>query len=77
MPVSEGDVWIYEVDASPKTEIYTEAKAEEAVSSMATDEILPQTGQHNMAVVVLAAAGVLLLIAGKLITGKRKMKNAA
>lgn len=61
LPLKQGDTWIYDVNASPKTEgavanktTGTPEKTETAVSGTK----LPQTGQLNWPILVLAVAGI-------------------
>lgn len=67
LPLKQGDTWIYDVNASPKTEgasadktTGTTEKTEKPVSGTR----LPQTGQMNWPILVLAAAGIGMCIYG-------------
>lgn len=71
VPMAEDGTYRYEVEASPKvslTQLPTEPPAP-------TDPTLPQTGQLNWPIPVLAALGLLCLSAGVLL--RRKGRNEA
>lgn len=62
VPVSEDGVYLYDVDASPKMEL--EQLPGDQPPEKITPPKLPQTGQLNWPVPVLAAAGLTLCTAG-------------
>lgn len=80
VPMEEDGVWVYAVDASPKvgTVTVTEPDTTTTATTTTTTTILPQTGQLNWPIPVLAAAGVLLLLAGWYLsrTGKKHRNYA-
>ncbi|MCC8356483.1 MAG: hypothetical protein LJU34_01295 [Oscillospiraceae bacterium] len=85
VPFAGSDAWIYDVDASPKVEVYTAATIPpESVSptpttTTTTTTTLPQTGQLNWPVPVLAASGIVLFAIGwaMVVTDRKKRGNAA
>jgi len=75
--------YVYQVDASPKIQLET-APTETTEPSEPTEPTeppppdLPQTGQMNWPVPVLAVAGLLLILVGALMcTGKRRSSHEA
>ena len=62
IPVMKDGAYVYEIDASPKVEL-KKAPAT-PTPKPTTDEKLPQTGQMNWPVPVLAALGVMLFTFG-------------
>ncbi len=75
LPMAEDGEWVYVVDASPKVAIYTETET----STEESPETLPQTGQLNWPVPILAASGLVLFAIGWYLsmTSKRKADDAA
>lgn len=71
VPLAEDGTYRYEVDASPKVSL-TQSPTEPPAP---TDPTLPQTGQLNWPIPVLAALGLLCLAAGVLL--RRKGGNEA
>lgn len=78
VPMEENGSYIYDVDASPKVEL-TKAPVEPPEPEepkMPAGPKLPQTGQLNWPVPLLAASGLCLLSAGWLLYfGKRKSRR--
>lgn len=75
VPMLEDGAYVYDVDASPKVEL-EKAPATNPPSS-STDSKLPQTGQLNWPVPVMATAGVGLFTCGWVIRFRRgKDENA-
>lgn len=69
IPLTVGEDIYYDIDASPKVALTPEPSEE----TKPTDPWLPQTGQLNWPIPMMAAAGILLLGAGgTLYLGKRK-----
>lgn len=64
VPSKEDGVYIYDVDASPKVEVYTTPKPVYNPPEVPKEKKLPQTGQLNWPIPVLAVAGVLLFAYG-------------
>ncbi|MCD8097212.1 MAG: hypothetical protein LUE31_04065 [Lachnospiraceae bacterium] len=92
VPSVENDAWLYDVDASPKVEVYTEPASTETTApetsttpktSTTTKTVststLPQTGQLNWPVPVLAVSGLILFATGWLLvlSERRKERHAA
>lgn len=63
LPVYENGSYVYDADASPKVELRQKTKTE-APPSTPSSPTLPQTGQLNWPVPVLAALGLLLFACG-------------
>ncbi|MCD8301217.1 MAG: hypothetical protein LUC41_08670 [Clostridiales bacterium] len=94
VPQEGEDGWIYDVDASPKVEVYAEPEPAEPEnptpsnpydgtsggssggSSSGTSGRLPQTGMLVWPIPVLAAAGILLCVAGTVMRRKGKRTHA-
>lgn len=77
LPMAENGTYVYDVDASPKVAVKQEnrpsGKPMEPTISMITGSWLPQTGQLNWPIPVLAVSGLLLLCVGWfLYFGKRR-----
>lgn len=64
VPNEEDDRYIYDVDATPKLSTLTKTKPKPATPNTPTEPSLPQTGQLNWPVPVLAALGLLLFAIG-------------
>lgn len=62
IPMMEDGAYVYEIDASPKAEL--ERAPATPTPTPVPDEKLPQTGQMNWPVPVLAALGVILFSLG-------------
>ncbi len=60
IPAQENGSYVYDVDASPKTDLTPQTPA----PSEPTDPSLPQTGQANRPVPILAVSGLCLLLLG-------------
>lgn len=82
VPYAENDAWVYDVDASPKVEVYTEPTTPEEPTPTPTTPstpTLPQTGQLNWPIPVLAVSGLMLFALGwfMYVTGRGKERHAA
>ncbi|MCD8023441.1 MAG: hypothetical protein LUF30_10895 [Lachnospiraceae bacterium] len=92
VPSAENDAWLYDVDASPKVEVYTEPASTETTAPETSTtpktsttaktvdtSTFPLTGQLNWPVPLLAVCGLILLATGWLmvVTGRRKERHAA
>lgn len=65
VPGKEGESWIYDVNASPKLALEPlPTKPSEPTEPPSTDPTLPQTGQTNWPVPVLATMGLLVFLSG-------------
>lgn len=70
VPLQEDGIWVYDVDASPKVEAYTKTPTNPTTPTTATPIIpttpgkLPQTGQLNWPIPILAISGLLLFTLG-------------
>lgn len=62
VPMNEDGSYIYDVDATPKVSTLTETEPTKPATP--TDPTLPQTGQLNWPVPVMAALGLCLLLLG-------------
>jgi len=71
MPKFENGVYVTDVKAAPKTELEKEPSAHEKPA----DPTLPQTGQLNWPVPILAVSGVTLFAAGWVLCFKRKKES--
>ena len=70
VPMLENNVYVYDVDASPKVETEKETEPESPVRS---EPKLPQTGQLNWPIPVLVVSGLCLFAIGWILRfGKRK-----
>ena len=67
IPLADSTGWIYDVDASPKVGA--------TVPSTPDTPSLPQTGQLNWPVPVLACSGILLFAAGWCLNRKGKKEQ--
>jgi len=81
LPQLEEETYLYDVDTAPKNQPEPEEKPTEPEPTQPPkpdDDKLPQTGQTNWPVPVMAAAGILLLMAGFVLrtSGKRKQDEA-
>lgn len=73
VPFMEGDTYVYDVDASPKVNPETTPETEPTEPPAPPEPSLPQTGQLNWPVPVLAVLGLCLFAAGwALRFGKRE-----
>lgn len=73
VPMLEEGVYIYDVDASPKTELEKTPEPDSPKPSNPPGSKLPQTGQLNWPVFVLAASGLVLFSIGWVMRfGKRR-----
>lgn len=77
VPMKEEDLYVYDIDASPKVELekepgpLTPTKPENPV--VPTQPVLPQTGQLNWPIPVLVMAGMILFAIGWILRfGRRK-----
>ncbi len=80
VPLEEGEVWVYDVDASPKVALYTQPEEpdtpDDSTPSTPSDPTLPQTGQLNWPVVALALGGLVLIVLGLCLTRGGKKHHA-
>lgn len=80
VPTLKNGSWIYQVDATPKVELVQKKKLTDTpkkTTSLSFGSKLPQTGQLNWPVPVLAICGLLLFAFGWGITFTRRKKNDA
>ena len=76
VPMLEDGKYVYEVDASPKVELEP-APATPTPTPDTPDEKLPQTGQMNWPVPVLAVTGVILFTLGWMLRFRREREDYA
>lgn len=76
VPMMEDDVYIYDVDASPKVEVEHEPQPTNPPPTKPTKPTLPQTGQLNWPIPVLIVCGLVLLCVGWVLYFRKKNKNA-
>lgn len=80
VPQKEGDSWIYDVDASPKMETLSKtpetSKKTSKTPTGKTASTLPQTGQLNWPIPILAIAGLSLLLIGRELSREKKPHEA-
>lgn len=78
VPMNEEGAYIYNVDATPKLSTLTEKEPEPSKPAPPSDSLLPQTGQLNWPVPVLAVLGLCLILLGYTLRfGKRGMSHEA
>ncbi len=82
IPLPDGDSWIYDVDATPKvgatipdTPDTPDTPDKPDVPDTPDKPVLPQTGQLNWPVPVLACCGVLLFAVGWVLNRQGKKEN--
>ena len=82
IPLPDGDSWIYDVDATPKvgatipdTPGTPDTPDKPDVPDTPDKPVLPQTGQLNWPVLVLACCGVLLFAVGWVLNRQGKKEN--
>lgn len=76
LPKVENGAYVYDVDATPKMGELTPAPTEETKeTNKPSDSKLPQTGQLNWPVPVLAAAGLVLFAIGWALRFRKKKGN--
>lgn len=77
VPVQRGGGWVYDVDATPKMELYRPEATPPAKKppSTSTGTKLPQTGQLNWPIPVLTIAGLLVFVVGWRIVFKKRKKS--
>lgn len=63
LPVKVGEEWIYNIDASPKIDLTEEVPSSDETTGT-TESTLPQTGQMNWPIPVLAITGMTLFAIG-------------
>ncbi|MCD8007709.1 MAG: peptidase, partial [Clostridiales bacterium] len=75
VPLEEDGVWVYDVDASPKVGAVTPVEPEEdepdestTTTTTTVTKTLPQTGQLNWPIPVLAISGAVLFALGWCLT---------
>ena len=80
VPQKDGESWIYDVDASPKMETLSEkpetSKKTSKTPTGKTAATLPQTGQLNWPIPILAIAGLSLLLIGRELSREKKTHEA-
>lgn len=64
VPIEDENGWIYDVDASPKMEKLKKATATSGKKENSKIQKLPQTGQMNWPIPLLACSGMILFLAG-------------
>lgn len=64
IPAIEDGTYVYDVDASPKMSVLIETEPEPSRPGVPSDSVLPQTGQLNWPVPVLAISGMCLFLVG-------------
>ncbi len=79
VPLAQDGVWIYNVDASPKVEVYAEPEPTPTPGPEPTpeptptpDKRLPQTGQLFWPIPILAGAGLLFIVIGSIMRRRRR-----
>lgn len=73
LPIMENGKYVYQADASPKVDIEREQTKVPTVPEKPSDSRLPQTGQLNWPIPVMAITGLLLCAFGWILCqGKRK-----
>lgn len=73
VPMYEDGAYLYDVNAAPKLSTLTKAKATKTPAAPAKAAALPQTGQLNWPVPVLAALGLCLIFIGQTLRcGKKR-----
>lgn len=75
IPINENGIYVYTVDASPKMELDREPKPDNPVKP--SEPSLPQTGQMNWPVPILAVSGMLLFSIGWVLRFGRKRNDYA
>lgn len=71
----DGRYYVYDVDASPKVELEPKETTKPTESTTPKGDKIPQTGQVNWPVPILAVGGLFLLILGKCLrTSERKKR---
>lgn len=76
VPMFENGEYVYEVDASPKVELEKKPEVTPTPKPSDPNPNLPQTGQMNWPVPVLAISGVCLFTAGWLLRFKKSKYEA-
>lgn len=87
LPLADGDSWVYDVNATPKMGTYSSTTTSTSTTSttsttsgtgnvMGDTDKLPQTGQLNWPIPVLAVSGILLFFFGwAVVFGGKKEKR--
>ncbi len=75
VPMDSDGAWDYTVDASPKVGTVTTQTTEINTSTTSSDSDLPQTGQLNWPVPVLAVSGLALFAAGWAMVARDRKKR--
>lgn len=73
LPIPEDTGWNYDVDASPKLEV-EKSTTTQATTTTPPPKKLPQTGQLNWPIPVLATAGAILIVLGLAFRWSRKRR---
>lgn len=78
MRQAKGNGWVYDVDASPKLELIQDSLPAQAhKTTLSLGKKLPQTGQLNWPIPVMAIAGMLIFALGwRLNSTKNDIKNS-
>ncbi len=76
LPYMENGVYQYDLSANPKTDLEREPEPTDPPPTKPTEPSLPQTGQMNWPVPVLAVAGMALFAAGWVLTRKETQNEA-
>ena len=74
VPNMQDGVYVYDVDASPKIELKPTERPPETPPNTPPEPPLPQTGQLNWPIPLMAAAGLCLLLLGSVL--RRSAKRA-
>lgn len=74
VPMNESGSYVYDVNATPKVGILTETEPEPSKPTTPTEPTLPQTGQLNWPVPMMASLGLCLLLTGLALRSGRKGK---
>ena len=76
LPHWDGNTYIYDWKANPKVELEkTPAEPTTPLPTEPKDPTLPQTGQLNWPVPVMAVSGLMFLLAGGLLLGRKKVDS--
>ena len=74
VPYYDGEKYVYDVDASPKVDLEKELETEPTTEPTEPPD-LPQTGQLNWPVPILAVAGMALIVIGWMMRAGKKREN--
>ena len=76
MPMTQGNDWVYAIDASPKDHTRPKPTATPEPTTAPTDEKLPQTGMLRWPIPVLGVGGLVLFSLGWALCFMKKRKDA-